>query len=83
MVTVDLATLEQIDMEPLYFYKGHLYHIVAQNAKFKSVTTRKWHKAIGYQRADSDAENKDEVFYREETEFFKLFQPVEIKGILK
>lgn len=70
-------------MKPLYFYKGHLYHIVIENAKFKSVESRKWYNAIGYQRADNDAENKDEIFFRSKEEFEELFSPVEVKGIIQ
>lgn len=70
-------------MKPLYFYKGHLYHIVIDNAKFKSVESRKWYNAIGYARADDEAENKDEVFFRDKEEFAELFVPVEVKGTIR
>ena len=70
-------------MRPLYFYKGHLYHIVMENAKFKSVESREWYDAIGYKRADDEADNKDETFFRAKEEFEKLFVPVEVKGIIR
>lgn len=70
-------------MKPLYFYKGHLYHIVIENAKFKSVESRKWYNAIGYARADDGAENKNEIFFRAKEEFEELFIPVEVQGTIR
>lgn len=54
-----------------------------ENAKFKSVESREWYDAIGYKRADDEADNKDETFFRAKEEFEKLFVPVEVKGIIR